>query len=298
MKQSENSVHFTDVEMLCFLIRMNDIGKLMPYLSITNEELEETFVKYHELLESEEQKPINTQLDTEIAAEQIQQVVDNFAYFLNKRDILLKYRSILSALLKLEFEMQEPTEHEIKQLEQFILNGVSETADYPEFTEQEMEDIIFIMNGDPNNSKIYDTYVMNAFSYAWKSSTVTMKAKEAQKRKEQRKKHIIRIGNVALWYFLACLHYQDEAYLNIVGDVSALLLYQLIFYIKDHEEDPVKENEKIAYIFKWMMSSGILTGLYDNHLTTVSAFLLIVYYLSSKFYGKCAEIEKEKQKRR
>ena len=292
MKQAKERAFFTDVEILCFLLRMNDIGKLQPYLSMSNEELEETFVQYHELLETEKKE------ESHPTPEMTMDPTEHMISMLKKRTILVKYRNVLSACLNFEHEMKEPTESEIKLLEQFILNGFSEVSDYPEFTPQEMNDVISIMNGDPNSYAIYDSYIMNAFSYAWKSSTLIMNSNKLKKRQDKRLKRTIRIGNAILWIFLSYFHYQEEAYLNIAGDVSTLLLYQWIFYIKNHEEDPVKENEKIAYIFKWMMSSGVLTGLEENQLTNISIFLLMIYYLSSKLYIKGAQLEKEKQIRK
>ena len=290
MKQL-NTTTYTDVEMLCFLLRMNEIGELSPYISLTNEEIEEIFMEYHELLKNDESHE-NSEVETETISDDNEEIFTHLLSLTKERRILLKYHDILTALLQLELEMPEPTEQEIKQLEQFILNMNDTNKTYLELTEQEMQEAISIMNGKINDETSYHSYVMNAFSYVWKSSEATMDANRAQKKLEK----LIKLAIIGIWISLSYIHYQQEAYLNMVGDISTIPLYLMIFYIKENEEDNYLKNAKIAYILKWMRSCGILTGLQNNQLSITSFVLLIAYHIVAKSFEKQAMLEKEKQK--
>ena len=182
--------------------------------------------------------------------------------------------------------------------EHFILNSMLDTKDYPELTEQEMENFLSIINGSPTDTTCYDTHELNSFSYIWKNSTLDVKVKEMQTKKRNSDSLKIRVGVALLWGGLAYMHFLDEAYLNAIGDISTLLLYQLIFNISEHETDNVKKYEKISYIFKWMMSCGLLSGLEQHHLTLLSGMFVGFYYVASRFFRNCAEVEKSYQKTR
>mgnify|MGYP000000222671 CR=1 FL=1 len=282
MGNEKNSATFTDAEMASFLIHMNDIGMLAPYLSMTDEEIENAFATYHDVLAKE------TGQDEPLSCFD----------FVEKYYALTQYQDVLNALLQFSFNIQEPSEKEVSELEHFILNSMSDTKDYPELTEQEMENFLSIINGSPTDTTCYDTHELNSFSYIWKNSTLDVKVKEMQTKKRNSDSLKIRVGVALLWGGLAYMHFLDEAYLNAIGDISTLLLYQLIFNISEHETDNVKKYEKISYIFKWMMSCGLLSGLEQHHLTLLSGMFVGFYYVASRFFRNCAEVEKSYQKTR
>ena len=91
------------------------------------------------------------------------------------------------------------------------------------------------------------------------------------------------------------IHYKNQQYLNILGDVSTCILFNIILSINKKEQDEVLKYEKISYIYKWLMSSGLLTGLSQNQITMPSIVLVSMYYIASKLTGWYAENEKIKR---
>ena len=273
MVQNEDIIVFTEDDMLSFLKKMNDNGILQSYLDITNQDLENIFSLYRDVFDLEDPTPI-----------QLEQA-------------MLQYKRVLDALIQVEINLSQPNEEEVKKIKSFILSNHEEIS-YSEPTEEEVQAFIDILNSEKTTRNLYPTSDMNAFSYMWKHSITDSLTEQSRKEAEKQAYRKVKIGVSAVCLGIAFIHYANECYLNIIGDAGTLALLQTALYIKEHEEDSVKQNEKISYIAKLLMSCGLLSGLHNNQVGFSSFAMMGIYYVASKVYKYLASEEKERQKQK
>ena len=297
--KKNNSVCFTDFELYYFLLKLNDMGALNSYMNVTNDEISEIFHQYLTIVENKN----GQSFDPDVLHAIYKQDDENYDYsdeaYVQKckeySASLLTYKNMIEALLMIDRVMPEPSEKEIHLLESFILSDDSQFEDFEEPSEEEIECMKLIFNTDQETNLVYPTEELNLISYAWKSGMLNMIENDLWHKKNKRLLLETRTLLFIIWGALSVIHYKNQQYLNILGDVSTCVLFNIILSINKKEQDEVLKYEKISYIYKWLMSSGLLTGLSQNQITMPSIVLVSMYYIASKLTGWYAENEKIKR---
>ena len=217
--------------------------------------------------------------------------------FIETKELYIKYTTeftkyhmywanLVVSLMQSVFEFDIATEEEM-QVITYILNSdfLNHIEGYPEPTEEEIESFIDILNTEEvEESRVYESDILNSLSFAWKYAVSQMNDYAIQEKEEKRMNLLLKILITGVFSVPVIDQIYQEDYVRAIAGMTLIYMNLKIFHAMENQEDFDKSLQEISTLSNWAIPfSFIYQGI----------LLPIVYFSMSHYCKKVKEKTKK-----